>query len=364
MKKVIVSLLCVISLMAATMPAAIADDSQYKKLNLSGSRKSYKVLDLPNDSVKKFSNVTWSTNMLEWLIFAPNLGVEFDLKDPTLISCPSLFLQFSYRPGKMDFIKKENYSTNALQYWRARAEYRWHFRFNERQEQRRGLGKTAMWVNEKMFTKKIEVLVPDTAARRAGDEYATMVVMSKDARIKEKIDSTITSTTQRRTELFPGRYYLGVYGEYGKVTFASDAFDFLFKNMRSSDVYSAGLSGGYDFPGFNYNHKCFVQWSVGASLGVLWFNYKEYPKVEDKKLNKILPFITELKVAMNFRNTTITKKYWQPDPSVYEKNILRNHEDSIHMAELDTILAEKPVVIEVTSVNGIDSAFVESIDRI
>ena len=370
MKKVIVSLLCVISLMAATMPAAMADDeSQYKKLNLSGSRKSYKALDLPNDSIKKFSRVTWSTNMLEWLIFAPNLGVEFDLKDPTLISCPSIFLQFSYRPGKMDFMEKKNYSTNALQYWRARAEYRWHFRFNERQEQRRGLAKTAMWVNEKMFTKKIEVLVPDTASRRAGDEYATMVVMSKDARIKEKIDSTITSTTQRRTELFPGRYYLGVYGEYDKLVYANDMFKLIDKDMKSSNVYSIGLSGGYDFPGFNYNHKCFVQWTVGASLGVLWFNYDKYsknigaqnPVATDQ--NKILPFITELKVAMNFRNTTITKKYWQPDPSVYEKNILRNHEDSIHMAELDTILAENPVVINVTSVNGIDSAFVENIDK-
>ena len=94
MKKVVLSLLCLVSLMAATNTVALADQSDYKKLTLSGKNKKYKSLDLPADSAKKFSRVTWSTNMVEWLLFAPNMGVEIDLKDPTLISCPSLFLQF------------------------------------------------------------------------------------------------------------------------------------------------------------------------------------------------------------------------------------------------------------------------------
>ena len=308
--------------------------------------------------------------MVEWLLFAPNRGVEIDLKDPTLISCPSLFFQFSYRPGKEDFMKHESYNTNALYYWRARAEYRWHFRFNERKEQRKGLGKTAMWANEQFFTKKIETLVPDTAAINAGQEGATMYIMSKDGRIQEKIDSTMNSTIQRKTELFPGRYYLGAYGEYMNFTYNNRMIPIFGKNMKQGVAYSMGLSGGYDFPGFNYNHKCFLQWSVGASLGLLWFNYDEYNAASSKTkpykedVNKVLPFITELKVALNFRNTTITKKYWQPDPSVYTDNIRRNHDDSIHMAEIDSVLAEHPVVINVTSVNGVDSAFVEVIDKI
>lgn len=370
MKKVVLSLLCLVSLMAATNTVALADQSDYKKLTLSGKNKKYKSLDLPADSAKKFSRVTWSTNMVEWLLFAPNMGVEIDLKDPTLISCPSLFFQFSYRPGKEDFMKHESYNVNALYYWRARAEYRWHFRFNERREQRKGLGKTAMWANEQFFTKKIETLVPDTAAINAGQEGATKYVMSKEGRIQEKIDSTMNSTIQRKTELFPGRYYLGAYGEYMNFTYNNRMIPIFGKNMKQGVAYSMGLSGGYDFPGFNYNHKCFLQWSVGASLGLLWFNYDEYNAASSKTkpykedVNKVLPFITELKVALNFRNTTITKKYWQPDPSVYTDNIRRNHDDSIHMAEIDTVLAEHPVIINVTSVNGVDSAFIENIDKV
>ncbi len=374
MKKVILSLLCLIGLMAAASNVALADQSQYKKLKISEGRKTYKGLDLPKDTVTKFSRLTWSTNMVEWLWFAPNMGLEIDLKDPTLISCPSIFFQFSYRPGKETFLDRQNFDTNALYYWRARAEYRWHFRLNERYEQRRGLAKTAMWADEKFFTKKIETYVPDTAAIAAGDEYATRLEMSKDARIKQKIDSTCASTNGKKPELFPGRYYLGVYGEYANLTFNNDMLPIFGTNLKNGPLYTVGLSGGYDFPGFNYNHKCFLQWSVGASVGVFWYNYDEYNSNSVRrpekavpvatKQNKILPFITELKVALNFRNSTITNKYWQPDPAVYVKNIAKNHEDSIHMAELDSVLEQNPVVLDVTSVNGFDSAFVETVDKL
>ena len=218
MKKVVLSLLCLVGLMAAAN-VALADQSQYKKLTLSGKENKYKSLDLPKHTDKNASRLTWSTNMVEWFLFAPNVGIEVDLKDPTLITCPSIFLQFSYRPGKEDFLKHEHFNTNALYYWRARAEYRWHFRFNERREQRKGLAKAAIWANEQFFTKPIETLVPDTAAINAGQEGATKYVMSKEGRIREKIDSTMNSTLLHKQELFPGRYYLGAYGEYMNFTF-------------------------------------------------------------------------------------------------------------------------------------------------
>ncbi|MBQ0057157.1 MAG: hypothetical protein KBT20_05825 [Bacteroidales bacterium] len=362
MKKVFFSLLCVIGMMAMSAGVVKADQSQYKKLNLSESRSNYKPLDLPNDTVKKFSNITWSTNLLEWMIFAPNIGFEYDLKDPTVISCPSIFFQLSYRPGKERFLDKKDYTTSALYYLRARAEYRWHFRFNERKDQRRGLTKAAMWVNEQWLTKPIEVMVPDTAGINAGNPYATKLVMSKEARIQQKIDSTVTSTVKRRTEMFPGRYYIGAYGEYMNVTINNKM---ILKGFKNGNVFSAGITGGYDFPGFNYNHKRFLQWSLGASAGLMFFRYDAYrgDGFKSAGLNKIFPFITELKVGLNFRNTTISKKYWQPDASVYAKNVEANRQDSIHMAELDSILEANPVAIQVHSVNGVDSAFVENVDK-
>lgn len=365
MKKVILSLLCMIGLMTISTDVVKAD--QYKKLNLSESRSNYKHLDLPNDSIKKGARMTWSTNLLEWALFAPNIGFEYDLKDPTIISCPSIYFQLSYRPGKENFMKNEEFTTNALYYLRARAEYRWHFRFNERKDQRKGLAKTAMWVNEKLFTKPVEVLVPDTAGINAGNPYATKLVESKEAAIQNKIDSTVYSTVNRKSEMYPGRYYIGVYGEYMNFAFNSHM---IFKgSFRTGNAFSAGISGGYDFPGFNYNHKRFLQWSLGGSVGLIYANYDAYTRgnknghTSSAGINKILPFITELKVGLNFRNTSISKKYWQPDASVYAKNIERNREDSIHMAELDSLIEQNPVVIKVHSVNGTDSAFVENIDK-
>lgn len=357
---------------------AVADQSQYKKIDLSKSR-TYKPMDLPVDSVKPGARYSLSTNLLEWAIFAPNLGLEIDLKDPTLMSSPSIYVQASFRPGRQNVFTK-GYTEYNVAFWRARFEYRWHFRFNERKEQRRGLTIPATWINENWFTKAIDTEVPDTAAINAGNPYATLTVKSKDPVIDRKIDSTMVSTLKRRTEMFPGRWYAGIYGDIFGYSMNTKT-DFLFfgfnkdlkGNLKKGYATGAGLSAGYEFPGFNYNHKYFMQWSVGASAGltahVKTDVYSSTSGNEpDKNLSglasrlSMMP-IAELRVALNFRNTTISKKYWMPDNSRYTKNIEQNREDSIHMAELDSILAAKPVVIAVHSVNGFDSAYQETIDK-
>lgn len=351
MKKIVLLLFCTILL---TISECIASTYgvEYKKLNLLENNSSYKTLHLPNDSVKKYARISWSTNLLEWTVFAPNIGFEYDLKDPTLISCPSIYFQLSVRPGKERVLKKEDYHTNALYYVRARAEYRWHFRFNERKEQRKGLAKTAMWINEQVFTRP--------------------VYKSKKTAIENKIDSTVFSSIHRKEKMFPGRYYVGIYGEYANAVFRNkclDALGIYEEGLKAGNMYSLGLSGGYDFPGFNYNQKRFVQWSVGASIGAVYSAYDCYLPGDTKNnpsranLTKIFPFITELRVALNFRNTTISKKYWQPDQSVYTRNIEANRRDSIYMAALDSVLQFHPVVLQVHSVNGTDSSFVENIDK-
>lgn len=381
MKKLI---LLTVMLLAAATSVAVADQSQYKKIDLSkksGNR--YKPLDLPYDSVRSGARFTVSTNLLEWAIVAPNIGIEYDLKDPEQMSSPSLYFQFTLRPGQYDMfpaipgVGKTEYSSNNIAFWRARFEYRWHFRFNERMEQRKGLAKAASWVNERYFTKSVETYVPDTAAINAGDEYATMAIKSRQPEIDRKIDSTMISTLNRREKMFPGRWYAGIYGDiYGYnmnqkldvVLFGSK----LKGKTKIGNAISAGLSAGYEFPGFNYNHKLFMQWSIGASIGGIvavrndvYESGKPFVKSEDLSGFKFIPIpVSELRVALNFRNTTISKKYWQPDNSVYEKNIMQNRDDSIHMAEIDSVLEHNPVVIRVHSVNGMDSAYTEVLDKL
>lgn len=367
--------------------------SEYKKIDLSKSRSAhsvfnehYKPLDLPGDSIKPGSRFTLSTNLLEWAIVAPNIGLEYDLKDPQLMSSPSIYFQFTWRPGQSDLLGfGKEYAANNITFWRARFEYRWHFRFNERKEQRRGLAIPASWINEHWFTKSEETYVPDTAAIAAGDEYATMAVKSKQPAIDRKIDSTMVSTLRKKQNMFPGRWYAGFFGDVYGYDF-NQKLDWLFfgsdtkgKN-KIGNAAAAGLSAGYEFPGFNYNHKFFMQWSVGASIGGIFAFRNEVYELATKKQDgktveyskknedlsgaKFIPMpISELRVALNFRNTTISKKYWQPDNSVYEKNIMQNRDDSIHMAELDSVLEQNPVVIQVHSVNGFDSTYTEVLDK-
>lgn len=60
----------------------------------------------------------------------------------------------------------------------------------------------------------------------------------------------------------------------------------------------AGLSVGYDFPGFGYSHRHFWQFQVGAGIGVA------YAKPEYG--HQICP---ELRVALVYRNVDIRRKY-------------------------------------------------------
>lgn len=373
MKKVI--LLTVLMLAAASM---VADSSsQYKKIDLSKSRSGYhyKPLDLPIDSMKPGSRFTLSTNLLEWAIVAPNLGLEYDLKDPRLMSSPSIYFQFTFRPGQEDiFSMDKEYNSRNISFWRARFEYRWHFRFNERKEQRKGLAIPASWINEHWFTKSMERYVPDEDSIAAGNPDAVKLVKDRQTNIDRKIDSTMVSTIKKRTQMFPGRWYSGIFGEvfgydintnFDGIFFGKDLKD----KSKIGNAVAAGLSAGYEFPGFNYNHKFFMQWSVGASIGgVFAFRNEVYGSnnIKDESLSggKFIPMpITELRVALNFRNTTISQKYWQPDNSVYDKNIMQNRDDSIHMAELDSVLEANPVIIRVHSVNGFDSTYTEILDK-
>lgn len=326
----------------------------------------YKQVKFSTDSVKPSSRYSWSTNLVDWLLFAPNIGVEYDLKSPKEISAPSLYFQFKYRPAKKDFVKEQDFSGNAFGFWSARAEYRWHFRISERKEQRKGLVKPTLWI--------VDHLTPKETIKRDSGEYRT-----NEHIVQQRIDSTVTSYKTGNPALFTGRYYIGAFAEYADYQL-NTKFDLLDRgHLKDGQAIIAGLSGGYEFPAFSYNNRHFFQFQVGASLGLVYAPHDTYesivttttttegeiievPSYTKTSSNTFLPFITELRFALNYRNYNISRKYWQPDQEIYDRNIEMNIADSLHQVQLDSILTERDVVLTVHSATG-DSAFVEQLTK-
>ena len=82
----------------------------------------YKAISLERDTLGSFSSrLSFSTNFIDWALFAPNIGIDIDLGNQKRIGGQSLFLNFKY-------IAKDNYAWIRNNNWAGRVEYRWHYR--------------------------------------------------------------------------------------------------------------------------------------------------------------------------------------------------------------------------------------------
>ena len=96
----------------ALVVSAISADAQTR----------YKAISLEKDTLGSVSSrLSFSTNFIDWALFAPNIGVDIDLGNQKLIGGQSLFLNFKY-------IAKDNYAWIRNNNWAGRVEYRWHYR--------------------------------------------------------------------------------------------------------------------------------------------------------------------------------------------------------------------------------------------
>jgi len=287
MKKTLAILLLVLSF----APSLFAKDTRgvaYKRMNLT-----------PNDSLSSvWSRLSFSTNLLDWTLLAPNIGMDIDLKDPKMISGPSLFLNFKYRPKSNNYGKIDdnvNIGTNTpFSFWTGKVELRWHYRFSEVRQQRRGLVRPTLAISDWIM----------------GDTYT-------ESHQRKAIRSTLIN----HPELIKGRSYIGIYGEYADYVLKTKVDILDRKYAKAGNAYIFGLSGGFEYPLFNYNHKHFVQLDLGANIGVVYSKYDKYNvtnKVATLAGNKstVLPMVTELRIALTYRKANISQKYWQPNSSV------------------------------------------------
>ena len=269
----------------------------------------YKAISLERDTLGSFSSrLSFSTNFIDWALFAPNIGIDIDLGNQKRIGGQSLFLNFKY-------IAKDNYAWIRNNNWAGRVEYRWHYRWNEHPSQRRGLTRPALWV-ENLFM---------------GQQRS----LEATARAME-------SSALHRPEMIKGRSYIGPFVEY---------WDY--------DGWSGGLTAGYEFPAF-YHNGHFWQFHVGGNVGVKNKISKLYdtnttdiatPPVLLSKSNKLEP-LAELRFGLTFRKVSISSKYWQPSQKKHSVNIAENRE---MQALIDSITenysTETKIFITVPKVN-------------
>ena len=70
----------------------------------------------------------------------------------------------------------------------------------------------------------------------------------------------------RHPELVKGRFYSGLYAEYMKYTL-NTPLDIIDRDkLKDGWGGIAGISAGYDFPGFNYDNRHFFQYSILQSI--------------------------------------------------------------------------------------------------
>lgn len=270
------------------------------------SNNRYKTLSLGRDTVKWSGRLSWQTNLVDWALSTPNLGLEIDLGDPQRIGTPSLLLQFKYRPDQV-----------YMNYWSGRMEWRWHFRHSELPETRKG------WMR----------LMPDSE--------------SKQSRI-------IESYRKRHPELIPGRFYLGAYGDFGSYEGPLSVGLHNHDHNKSGWAAGLGVSAGYEFPGFSYGNRHFLQFQTGLSIGASLSNYDVLDDNDAIVDNHrcVLPVLSEVRFALVYRTLSISRKYWLPDSDFFSLLRQENKETKETLDSIENMLQSEPLTLYVPSLAG------------
>lgn len=268
----------------------------------------YKAISLKKDTLGSFSSrISVSTNFIDWALFTPNIGFNYDIGNQNLIGGQSIYFNFKYKSDtkyQNSIANGINIGTNnPFNYWSGRVEYRWHYRWNEHRAQRRGLTRPALWVENKVMG------------------------------IQRSLEATaraMESSALRRPEIIKGRSYIGLFAEYIDYTL-NTKLDFIDRNkVKNGYALVGGISGGYEFPAFYHNHH-YWQFQVGANIGAAYTPYDRY-SVENNVVafensdKKVLPIVTELRFAMTYRKESISRKFWQPSNKSRNANIAENRE--------------------------------------
>jgi len=282
----------------AEMSSSTQAGDDYKQVNMGSAMTfdatdKYKQLNFGRQDYNFWSHFSLSTNLIDWALVIPNIGIDIDFGNPNRMSTSSIYLQFKASPSSKDYLKEGLYDQTSYKFWNAHVEWRKHWSF------------------------------------------------------------------RRHPELAKGRFYSGLFAEYMQYTM-NTPIDIIDRNkLKDGWAGIAGVSAGYDFPGFNYDNRHFFQFQIGLNAGVFYADYDSYSSDGVESRKRILPMVTEIRFAMTYRNHSISRKYWQPNLERYRRHQVEDEAAQKQIEEYVEQLNSEPLIIYVKPVSEADSVFTE-----
>lgn len=266
-----------------------------------------------------------STNLIDWMLIVPNVGVEIPLSKPQYVNGSSLYLE-----GKASLNANRVYAPDMnYKVFSGKAEFRRHFRFGEQ---------THYTINGEYKTENdsiiyLNILDSLSCMIRATNAVAGFVSGKEywNNRRRNYVDDL-------------GRSYVGVFAQYADYSVCLPIFNY--SKGRMGEAAIVGLSLGYQKPFYNFSNRFYLEWEMGGSLGCVLTEFDKYNRVESEVTGQgkwFYPMITDLHVSLVLRRHSVQDLYAKKKQvSDYSPaQITRIIEDIEKKAEKERVKAEK-----------------------
>lgn len=232
-----------------------------------------------------------STNLIDWMLVVPNVGVEIPLSNPQYVNGSSLYLE-----GKASLNANRMYAPDMnYSLFSGKAEFRRHFRFGEQ---------THYTINGEYTTENGDVVYLNIL-----DSLSWMI------RATNKVAGAVSTKkfwANRRTNYVDdlGRSYVGVFAQYTDYSMCLPLFDY--SRGRMGEAAIVGLSLGFQKPFHNFSNRFYLEWEFGGSLGCVVTEFDKYNRVESQVTGQgkwFYPLITDLHVSLVLRRHSVKDLY-------------------------------------------------------
>lgn len=232
-----------------------------------------------------------STNLIDWMLVVPNVGVEIPLSNPQFINGSSLFVE-----GKASLNANRVYASDMkYKLLSGKVEYRRHFRFGE---------PTHYIINGEYVNQNDSLILLSMQ-----DSLAWMI------RVANSVAGKVTRKEywKLRTRNYVddmGRSYVGAFAQFADYSVCLPLFNYGRGRMGQAGI--VGVSLGYQKPFYNFNNKFYLEWELGGSLGCVVTHFDKYDRVESNVVGQgkwYYPMITDLHLSLVLRKHSVKDLY-------------------------------------------------------
>lgn len=297
-----------------------------------------------DDTLSFFKRFSFHTNVVDWVLQTPNIGLEFNFSgSPT--SRFSILVDGKYNWNTYHSVQPRivynvaSVRVEARKYWRTGGKYEGH-----------------SFSKFSRFTEWDSITVrrddgKDTTFARKPDGYEAKDETVSDPRwfIKRVRRNVFSGRTFRNARMYRA-YYGGLYAGYEKYTYS------LGRGGIQGDSYNFGVSGGYSIPLYFFRKGHSLDLDLGLALGMKMMEYDKFDYEEETgcyaytetKGRHFLPYpvLQDIRIGFVFRFRSIkdrvqggAERYQLWEDSVYnvrqakrlkKKRYNENQRDSIY----------------------------------